>query len=329
MASFRRIMAQRLFNAFLTIVMIMILNFFLFRVMPVDPALLMIPRDPDLDTLRIYEENLIKFGLDKDLFPDQFIIYMKMTFTGDWGTSYIYKKPVIEAMAAPLAWTALLLGISSLLTFIIGMHLGKVAARRRGKNTDVMITGFGLFFYGMPIFWFAIILMLVFAVWLPLFPTGGYITSGIHPFPLTFSKVADMLMHLVLPTATLVIGAIAGIILIMRNSLVDVLTEDYITTAYAKGLSEKQVMKKHASPNARLPIVTTIAMDTAFILGGAFQVEWVYGYRGIGWMTIDAIDRSDYPLLQFIFLIGGVAVVAANLLADLALVKLDPRVSIV
>jgi peptide/nickel transport system permease protein len=328
LASFRRIMTQRLFNAFLTIVMIMILNFFLFRVMPVDPALLMIPRDPDLDTMRIYEENLAKFGLDKEL-PEQFVIYMKMTFTGDWGTSYIYKEPVIVAMASPLAWTAMLLGISSLLTFIIGMHLGKVAARRRGKHTDVFITGFGLFFYGMPIFWFAIILMLIFAVWIPLFPTGGYITSGVHPFPLTLDKIADMLMHLVLPSATLVVGAIAGIILIMRNSLVDVLTEDYITTAYAKGLTEKEVMKKHASPNARLPIVTTIAMDTAFILGGAFQVEWVFGYRGIGWMTIDAIERSDYPLLQFIFLIGGVAVVTANLLADLALVKLDPRVTII
>jgi peptide/nickel transport system permease protein len=114
----------------------------------------------------------------------------------------------------------------------------------------------------------------------------------------------------------------------MRNSLVDVLTEDYITTAYAKGLSEKQVMKRHASPNARLPMVTTIAMDTAFILGGAFQVEWVFSYRGIGWETITAIDNKDYPMLQFIFLIGGIAVVIANLLADLILVKLDPRVEI-
>jgi peptide/nickel transport system permease protein len=131
-----------------------------------------------------------------------------------------------------------------------------------------------------------------------------------------------------LPAATLTIGSIAGIILIQRNALIDVLTEDYITTAYAKGLSEKQVMKKHATPNARLPIVTTIAMDTAFILGGAFQIEWVFTYKGIGWVTIDAISRKDYPVLQFIFLIGGVAVVLANLISDLVLVKLDPRVSI-
>ena len=117
-------------------------------------------------------------------------------------------------------------------------------------------------------------------------------------------------------------------VLLMRNSLVDVLTEDYIVTAYAKGLSERQVMKKHASLNARLPIVTTLAMDTAFILGGVFQVEVIFTYKGIGWYTINAIENQDYPMLQFIFFIGGVAVVIANLLAALVLVRLDPRVKI-
>ncbi|MCJ7607964.1 MAG: ABC transporter permease, partial [Thermoplasmata archaeon] len=125
--------------------MIMVLNFFLFRVMPTDPAALMIPRSPDIDTERIYRENIEKFGLDKEL-PEQFLIYLKMTFTGDWGTSYIYKIPVLDAMSSALAWTALLLGISSIMTFLIGMHLGKIAARRRGKSADVTITGFGLFF---------------------------------------------------------------------------------------------------------------------------------------------------------------------------------------
>jgi peptide/nickel transport system permease protein len=181
----------------------------------------------------------------------------------------------------------------------------------------------------MPIFWFGIVLMVIFVAQLHWFPAALPITSGVKPFPLTVDKVWDISLHMVLPAITLTVGSIAGIVLIMRNSLVDVLTEDYITTAYAKGLSEKQVMKRHASPNARLPMVTTIAMDTAFILGGAFQVEWVFSYRGIGWETITAIEYKDYPMLQFIFLIGGVAVVIANLLADLILVKLDPRVEII
>jgi len=227
-----------------------------------------------------------------------------------------------------MTWSVLLLGVSSILTFVGGMALGKLAARKRGKSLDVSITGFGLFFYGMPIFWFGIVLMVIFVAWLNWFPAALPITSGVKPFPLTLDKLGDISLHMVLPAITLTIGSIAGIVLIMRNSLVDVLTEDYITTAYAKGLSEKEVMKRHASPNARLPMVTTIAMDTAFILGGAFQVEWVFSYRGIGWETITAIEFMDYPMLQFIFLIGGVAVVLANLLADLILVKLDPRVEI-
>jgi peptide/nickel transport system permease protein len=150
----------------------------------------------------------------------------------------------------------------------------------------------------------------------------------VYPFPLTLDKIADITKHLILPVATLSIGSLAGIILIQRNSLVDVMTEEYIVTAYAKGLSEKEVMKKHATPNARLPVVTTIAMDVAFILGGAFQIEVVFSYRGIGMATVDAIWKYDYPVLQFIFFIGGVAVVIANLIADIVLVWLDPRVSI-
>jgi peptide/nickel transport system permease protein len=323
----RRVLAKRILNAFITIILIMSLNFALFRLMPQDPALLMIPRSPTLDTERIYQENIELFGLDKSKW-EQFYLYVTNTFKLDWGVSYTYREPVAELMVSCLAWTALLLGVSTALTFIIGMMLGKLAARRRGKPMDIAITSFGIFFYGMPMFWFALILMVLFSIQLGWFPSGGYISVGVHPFPLTIDKITDVLRHLVLPVTSLVIGALAGIILIMRNSLIDVLTEDYITTAYAKGLSEKQVMKKHAAPNARLPIVTTLAMDMAFILGGAFQIEWVFSYQGIGWLTIDAIQNSDFPLLQFIFLIGGVAVVLANLVADILLAYLDPRVSI-
>ena len=327
MKSFRQVLPRRIFNAFLTIVMIMIVNFLLFRIMPGDPAQLMLPRNPDQDTLALYEANVERMGLDKEYW-EQFVIYFAGTFTGDWGESYIKKQPVVEVVARALSWTCLLLVWSTILTFVIGVYLGKYAARRRGKAADLGITGFGIFFYGMPVFWFGIVLMVIFSSELGWLPSGGYITPGVQPFPLTLDKIWDLWIHMLLPGGTLVIGAIAGIVLIQRNSLIDVLTEDYIVTAYAKGLSERQVMKKHASPNARLPIVTTIAMDMAFILGGAFQVEYVFSYKGLGYLTIEAIDKKDYPLLQSIFLIGGVAVVIANLIADLILVKLDPRVSI-
>lgn len=327
MKSFRQVLPKRLFNAFLTILMIMMLNFVLFRVMPGDPAILMLNRNPDQDTDALYEANVERMGLDEH-WTKQIIPYYINTFIGEWGDSYIKKAPVLEVVGRALAWTSLLLVWATVLTFALGVYLGKIAARRRGKPSDMTITAFGIFFYGMPIFWFGIVLMVIFCGQLQWLPSGGYITAGVQPFPLTFEKVYDLVIHMLLPGGTLVIGAIAGIVLIQRNSLVDVLTEDYIVTAYAKGLSEKQVMKKHATPNARLPVVTTLAMDTAFILGGAFQVEYVFSYKGIGWLTIEAIDKKDYPLLQCVFLIGGVAVVIANLIADLLLVKLDPRVSI-
>jgi len=326
LASFRRVLTKRVINAFITIIMIMLLNFALFRVMPGDPAQLMTNRDPHTSDA-VYWRNVELMGLNDSL-PEQLLKYFYMTFTGDWGTSYQYRLPVFDVMIGAISWTLLLLVTASVLTFVFGIILGKIAAVRRGKAADLAITGFGLFFYAMPVFWFGIVLLVIFVGEFHWLPPGQYIEPGVKPFPLTFAKVIDILEHMVLPMTTLAVGSVAGIVLIVRNSLVDVLTEEYIITAYAKGLTEKQVMQKHASPNARLPVVTTIAMNTAFILGGAFQVEVVFSYKGIGWYTLDAIWKQDYPMLQFIFLIGGIAVVLANLIADLVLVKLDPRVTI-
>lgn len=324
--SFRRVLAKRVFNAFITVILIMSFNFVLFRMVPDDPALLMMNREPTTP-MSVYWRNVEIMGLNDSL-SEQFVKYIVMTFTGDWGTSYQYDMPVLEVTKGAIGWTVLLVGTSTVLTFIIGMALGKVAAMRRGNSADLGITGFGLFFYGMPVFWFAIVLMVIFAGMFSILPVGGKMDSGLSPFPLSLSKMVNILEHMALPVATMTIGGLAGVILIMRNSLVDVLTEDYIVTAFAKGLDERAVMRNHAAPNARLPIVTTIAMDTAFILGGAFQVEVVFSYRGIGYVSMDAIWKMDYPMLQFVFLIGGVAIVAANLIADVVLLMLDPRVKI-
>lgn len=327
MTSFRRVLAKRTFNAFITILLIMLVNFLLFRVMPGDPALLYVPRVPSSNSDAIYERYVDLMGLDESRLV-QLYKYFVTTFSGDWGTSFVHERPVVEVLSDAIVWTILLLGTASFITFVVGIWLGKLAANRRGRTADVTITGFGLFFYGMPIFWFGVVLMVIFCSIYPVLPSAGYITSGVSPFPLTFDKIIDILTHMILPVATLSIGSLAGIILIQRNSLVDVLTEEYIVTAYAKGLSEKEVMKRHATPNARLPVVTTIAMDIAFILGGAFQIEVVFSYSGIGMATVDAIWNYDYPVLQFIFLIGGIGVVFANLVADIVLVWLDPRVTI-
>ena len=137
-----------------------------------------------------------------------------------------------------------------------------------------------------------------------------------------------MSTHLILPALTLSVGTLAGISLVMRSSLIDVMTEDFVTTAKAKGLSDRQVLRRHIFPNGLPPMVSLIALDIAFILGGAYQVEWVFNYRGIGWRTIEAIYNLDYPLLQFIIVVGGVAIVLANLVSDFLLLYLDPRIKV-
>jgi len=326
MASFRRVLMKRIFNAVITVLLIMLLNFMLFRVMPGDPAKLMTPHKPGVSDA-VYWRNVEMMGLN-DSWYEQIGNYYYQTFTLQWGISFKSEKPVVNEFSEAIGWTLLLLGTSTVITFALGVWLGKIAAMRRGKTPDVTITGVGLFFYGMPVFWFSIVLLIIFVMYLHWFPVGQYIESGTAPFPLTLEKIKDIIWHMILPLTSLTVGSIAGVILIMRSSLIDVLTEDYIVTAYAKGLTEKQVLRWHASPNARLPIVTTLAMDTAFILGGAFQVEYVFSYQGIGWKTIDSIENQDYPMLQFIFLIGGIAVVIANLLADIVIYYLDPRVKI-
>ena len=158
--SFRRILVKRVFNAFITIILIMSLNFVLFRLVPVDPAAIMIEKDPQT-TQAAYWRNVELMGLNDTLW-EQFLKYLEMTFTGQWGESYYYEQPVFDVTEAAIYWTILLIGVSTALTFLAGIALGKIAALRRGKTADLTITGFGIFFYGMPVFWFAIILLIIF-----------------------------------------------------------------------------------------------------------------------------------------------------------------------
>ena len=236
-----------------------------------------------------------------------------------------------------LSWTLLLVGTSTIFTILIGILVGSYAAVRRGKPFDLVSTGLGIFLYGMPIFWLGLVLQSGFRKnsvvqgWLPgwpTLPTSGYYDDRLIPWNWDFVHLSDAALHLVLPALTLSLGTLAGISLVMRNSLIDVMTEDFVTTARAKGLSPGQVLRRHILPNGMPPMVSLIALDIAFILGGAYQVEIIFRYQGIGFRTIEAIESLDYPLLQFIIVIGGVAVVLANLVSDFLLLWLDPRIKI-
>ncbi len=302
--------------------------------MPGDPSLSIVPREPKYIGFRDYVIQF--FGLDKSQW-EQFLIYLQKLFTLDWGISYNYKRPVADILLHDLSWTLLLVGTSTVFTILIGMLIGAYAAVRRGKPFDFLSTGIGIFLYGMPIFWLGLVLQALFRsnsplrswfTWWPALPTSGYFNDRLIPWAWDWVHIADATAHLILPAMTLSLGTLAGISLVMRSSLIDVMTEDFTITAKAKGLSDGQVLRRHILPNGMPPMVSLIALNTAFILGGAYQVEVVFRYQGIGFRTIEAIENLDYPLLQFIIVIGGVAVVIANLVSDFVLLLLDPRIKI-
>jgi peptide/nickel transport system permease protein len=218
-------------------------------------------------------------------------------------------------------------GVSSILMIVLGMLIGIYAAWKRGTSFDTGSLAFSLFFYAMPTFWLAMMLVTIFAKELSFFPADGALSYG-ETFEFSLSSIADLLYHLVLPVVTLTLVSIASFSIIMRGALIDVMTEEYVVTAKAKGLSDSQVLKSHALPNAMLPMVALIAMSIAFIVGGAFQTEYVFNYPGIGWLTIEAVTKYDWPILQAAFFIIAIAVISANLVADILLVYLDPRVKL-
>ncbi len=333
--SFRWVIFKRLINVAITIFGIMSLNFALIHLMPGDPIANVIPKDPKFPQ-QLRWQLIEKFHLNDSL-GVQYLWYLKNTITLDWGTSYKgSNQKVLNIIAGDLRWTLLLVGLSTVVTVFLGIGMGAYAAYRRRGVFDVSSTGFSLFLYGMPTFWFAILLQILFSThplgmaWWPQLPSSGYWDTdkyGVNA-NLSFGLIMSMLQYLILPTICLAIGSLAGVSLIMRSSLIDVMTEDFILTARAKGLTDYQVLRKHALPVGMPPMIALIAMDVAFIIGGAYQVEVVFNYPGIGYRTIEAISYLDFPVLQFIVVIGGVAVVIANFLSDIILMYVDPRIRV-
>lgn len=318
----RGVLLKKLFQAALTILGVLVLNYFLFRVMPGDPAS-MLARNPRMSSESIARINQM-FGLDKPWYV-QFGMYARDLARGDLGDSFIFKKPVALIIWERVPATLLLTLVAELIAIAAGMFIGVVAAWRRGSAVDVGALGFALVSYSMPTFWLGILLVAFFAGYLHIFPVSGMISPALV-FASPLVRLGDMLSHLILPSLTLALVLMGEYALIMRNSMIDVLTEDYIVTARAKGLTEGEILKRHAVPNAMIPMVTIIAMSLGFTITGALQVETVFSWPGLGRLMYEALKGRDYPLLQGIFLVTSVAVVGANFIADIVYGYIDPRV---
>jgi peptide/nickel transport system permease protein len=321
-----RVLIRKTLNALVTLFLVIIINFVLFRMMPGDPVNFMVPNDPKIP--EEYKLQLIEeYGLH-DPWPEQFLTYMKNVLTLDFGYSFIYRNTLaMDHVIEYLKWTLVLTGLSSILMIGIGMLMGVYAAWRRGGLFDTGSLAFSLFFYAMPTFWLGMMLIVLLSKMVPAFPPDSAMTYG-ETFTFDLTSILDVLDHLILPMTTLTLVSVGAFAIIMRGSLIDVMTEEYILTARAKGLTDGQILNRHAVPNAMLPMVALIAIDIAFIVGGAFQVEYVFNYPGIGWATIEAVENNDYPVLQAAFFLIAVAVIVANLIAEVILVYIDPRVKL-
>ncbi|MBN2794305.1 MAG: ABC transporter permease [Clostridia bacterium] len=318
----RKYLLRKVFYAILTLFGVLVINFFLFRIMPGDPISMLV-RNPNAN-LETVARMKAQFGLDEPVYI-QFFTYMSNLFQGDFGTSFHYNRPVLSVIGERVFATVLLVGTAEFFAIIIGVFLGIIAAHRRGSKVDVMSLSFSLVTYAMPSFWLGILLIAFFSGFLSILPTSG-MTSPALFFATGFERFFDISKHLILPALTLALVLIGEYMLVMRSSLIEVLTEDYITTARAKGFDEKTVLRKHALPNAMIPMVTIVAMSIGFVITGALQVETVFSWPGLGRLMYDALQDRDYPLLQGIFYISSICIIGANLISDILYGYLDPRV---
>ena len=319
-----RFLGRRIVQALVTILFIVILNFVLFRLMPGSPERL-ISRNPSISQ-EVKADLRAKWGLDKPLFPDQIVSYLAATAQGDFGLSHKYRGlPVTEVLGSRIWPTVILFGLGEIIAIVIGTALGAYAGWRRGGPVDYVGNGVSLILYATPYFVLGMLLLVVFASALGWFPTNGMLSAGAQ-YASLWDRLFDFGRHLVLPLATVSLGLIGLYSILMRSSVVETLSEDYVQTARAKGLQDGHILRAHALPNALLPVVTVVAIQFGYVIAGAITAEVVFNWPGIGTLTVDALSARDYPVLQGIFLMLAVSVVLANLAADVIYSLLDPRV---
>ncbi len=305
------------------------INFVLPRLMPGNPAQVMLARFQGRLSPQALAALTVQFGIHThQSLVSQYLAYWGHMLAGNFGLSLTYYPASVGQMIGQAyPWTLGLVGVSTVIAFIAGTGVGIAAAWRRGSALDGALVPVSLFLNSMPYFWFALLLLYAFAFVLGWFPVGGGIDT--RASLVGWALLGSIVYHAILPAATITITAFGGWVLTMRNNMVAVLTEDFVRFARAKGLPDTAVEYGYAARNAVLPNFTGFAMAIGFVVGGALLTEIVFSYPGLGYLLYQAVLNLDYPLMQAIFLLIALSVLAANFLADLAYVLLDPRVRVV
>ena len=318
----RALVLGRLVQSAVVVLLVVTLTFLLMHLAPGDPFSASLENPAVTPEVRAQWRAL--YRLDRPL-HEQYVTYLTSVARGDLGYSFSKHRPVAAAIGDALPNTAVLMGLGLLGSFAVGIALGVFQGVRRGTTSDRAASAASMFFYSMPDFWLALMVMLTFGYWIPLFPVGGVVDQTMYPYFNFWERVGDRLHHLVLPVLTLTLLAAAGIARYQRSALLDVVRQDFIRTARAKGASEGTVVWRHALRNALLPVITLLGLAIPALLGGAVFVETIFSWPGMGFLTVQAIGARDYPLVMASVIIGGALVALGNLVADVGYAVADPR----
>lgn len=315
---------RRLLIAVPLIFGVLTLTFFIIRLAPGDPAAFFI--QPGISP-NVAEQIRQQYGLNDPL-PVQYVKWLGNVLHGDFGRSFSRaRQPVFDVIAEALPVTVTIAGLTLLFNFVFGIIIGVISAVRQNSFLDRFLTVSALFFYSMPEFWFALMMIILFALKIPLFPASGLNEVGAESYG-TAGFILDRIWHLALPVTVLSINGAAGIARYVRGSMLEVIRQDYIRTARAKGLPEKVVILKHALRNALLPVVTLVGSSLPFIFSGALFIEVIFAFPGMGRVTVEAIFARDYPLIIANTFISGSLIVFGNLVADVLYAVVDPRIKL-
>jgi peptide/nickel transport system permease protein len=319
-----RYIGLRLVKTVLVTIVVVLLSFFLIHAVPGDAATVMAGQAGYAD--ETYMKNLrAEYGLDQPL-PVQLWAYVDRVAHGDLGTSFVRREKVLSIIMERLPNSLLLDAFALLAAAAGGITLGAMAARRPGSAADSAVTTLAMLFYAVPQFWLGMMMVLVFAVWLNWLPPFGIETMGADYTGL--ARIADVGQHIILPGVTLALYFLAFYARLTRTAMIEVSTLDFVKTARAKGISERQVQRRHILRNALIPLVTYAGLQASILVGGSVLVENVFSWPGIGTLAYQAVQARDNPLLLGIFIVSSVLVCLFNLFTDIAYSLVDPRVEL-
>jgi peptide/nickel transport system permease protein len=304
------------------------LNFILPRTMPGDPVTALMARMHGRFSTQQIEAIKAAYGFTNGPILSQYLQYLSHALRGDFGISISsYPARVSTIIATSFMWTILLGTVTLIISFVLGTALGVIIAWRRNGLMDSTLPGLSGFIGSFPYFWLAMVALYFLGFKLGWFPMSHAYSDYLSP-GFTFAYIGSVLKHMVLPAGTIILVSVGGWMMGMRSTMIAVLDEDYITMAEAKGLSQGTVMFKYAMRNAILPNITQFGMSIGFIIAGQLLTEMVFSYPGLGFYLVRSVTTMDYPLMQALFLMITLAVLAANFLVDILYVQLDPRVRV-